>query len=192
MLFRSLSVIGGYVGVPRALGGRNHFDQFLSAVFKVSAEAMPAGTAPGEPTGEAAAQRQAEGNIELLLTGVSVAATLLGLFFAWLLYYKKRDLPDRIAAALGWLYVTVRDKFYVDELYQAAIVTPLVKGSELVLWRGVDIAGIDATADDSAYTARHVSDRFRHMQSGNVRSYAAWIALGAAVLIAYMIWMGVR
>jgi hypothetical protein len=30
------------------------------------------------------------------------------------------------------------------------------------------------------------------MQSGNLRSYAGWIAAGSAVLIAYMIWMGVR
>ncbi|HTM39275.1 MAG TPA: hypothetical protein VL177_00100 [Terriglobales bacterium] len=116
----------------------------------------------------------------------------LGLFFAWLLYSKKRDLPDRIAAGLGWLYNTVRDKFYVDEIYQAVIVTPLVKGSALVLWRGVDVAGIDATADDSADTARSLSDKFRHMQSGNIRSYAAWVAVGAAVAISYMIWMGVR
>ena len=40
--------------------------------------------------------------------------------------------------------------------------------------------------------ARHVSDSVRHMQSGNLRSYAGWIALGAAGVIAYMIWMGTR
>jgi NADH-quinone oxidoreductase subunit L len=171
--------------VPEALRGQNHFEHFLAPVFQGTAGTLPAAT--GEATSEAAAS-----HAELVATAISIVMAFLGLFFAWLLYSKKRDLPDRIAAGLGWLYNTVRDKFYVDEIYQAVIVTPLVKGSALVLWRGVDVAGIDATADDSADTARSLSDRFRHMQSGNVRSYAAWIAMGAAVAIAYMIWIGVR
>jgi len=192
LILTILSVIGGYAGVPNALWGKNRFDKFLSPVFKVSAEAMPAGTAPGEPQGEAAAERAHEGNIELALTGVSVGVAFLGLFFAWLLYCRRRELPDRIAVRLGWFYKTVCDNFYVDEIYQAIIVGPIVNGSTHVLWRGVDISGIDATADDSAETAREISDRLRHMQSGNLRSYAAWISLGAALAMAYMIWMGVR
>jgi NADH-quinone oxidoreductase subunit L len=177
-----LAVIGGYVGVPEALGGHNRIDHFLAPVFTTAAGRLP------EASGEAAGASYSE----TLATGVSIVMAFLGLFFAWLLYYKKRDLPDRIAAGLGWLYNTVRDKFYVDEIYQAVIVTPLVKGSALVLWRGVDVAGIDATADDSAESARALSDKFRHMQSGNIRSYAAWVAVGAAAAIAYMIWMGLR
>ena len=50
---------------------------------------------------------------------------------------------------------------------------------------------IDDTVNNAADGARHVSDEVRHMQSGNLRSYAGWIAAGAAVVIAYMIWMGV-
>jgi len=46
--------------------------------------------------------------------------------------------------------------------------------------------------NNAADGARHVSDEVRQMQSGNVRSYAGWIAAGAAAVIAYMIWMGVR
>jgi NADH-quinone oxidoreductase subunit L len=44
--------------------------------------------------------------------------------------------------------------------------------------------------NNAADGARHVSDEVRHMQSGNLRSYAGWIAAGAAVLIAYMVWLG--
>jgi NADH-quinone oxidoreductase subunit L len=183
-----LAVIGGYIGVPEALGGHNRFDQFLAPVFRTAAGTLPAGA----PAAGQAAEGSAASHAELTATAVSIVMAFLGLFFAWLLYCKKRDLPDRIAASLGWLYNTVRDKFYVDELYQAVIVTPLVKGSTLVLWRGVDVAGIDATADDSADTARSLSEKFRHMQSGNVRSYAAWVAVGGALAVAYMIWMGVR
>ena len=51
---------------------------------------------------------------------------------------------------------------------------------------------IDATVDGAASEARHVSDEVRRMQSGNLRSYAGWIAAGGAAVIAYMVWMGVR
>ena len=65
-------------------------------------------------------------------------------------------------------------------------------GSTRIFWHGVDQSVIDAALDNSADGAREVSDSLRHMQSGNLRSYAGWIALGAAAVIAYMIWMGTR
>jgi NADH-quinone oxidoreductase subunit L len=71
-------------------------------------------------------------------------------------------------------------------------VQPLIKGSTYILWRGIDSGAIDATADESAEGAQQVSDALRHMQSGNVRSYAGWVAAGAAVVIAYMVYLGVR
>ena len=71
-------------------------------------------------------------------------------------------------------------------------VKPVVDGSSAILWKGVDQGVIDATVNNAADAARHTSDNVRHMQSGNLRSYAGWIAAGGAVVIAYMIWMGVR
>jgi len=173
-----LSVIGGWIGWPQTLGGTQHFDHFLAPVFNLHAEE--------------AAVAAAEHSKELLLAAVSVLAALLGLLLAWLLYHRRRDLPDRIAAALGGVYTAVRDKYYVDEGYATAFVQPLIKGSTYILWRGVDAGVIDATANESAEGAQHVSDALRHMQSGNVRSYAGWVAVGAAVVIAYMVYLGVR
>ena len=184
-----LSVIGGYVGVPHALGGENHFDKLLSPIFKVSAEAMPEGAHPGEPMRQAAAEH-AERNLELLLTGVSVGAALLGLILAWLLYYRRRDLPERIAGWLGGIYGAVRNKYYVDEAYNALFVQPVIEGSARLLWRGIDAATIDGAVNQSAETAQDISNALRRMQSGNVRSYAGWVALGAAIVVAYMIWQG--
>ncbi len=178
MILAVLSVIGGWIGWPESIGGTQRFDQFLAPVFGTHAEE--------------AAVAAAEHGKELLLAGVSVLAALLGLFFAWLLYQRRRDLPSKIASALGGLYTTVRDKYYVDEGYAAAFVQPLIKGSSYILWRGIDTGAIDATANESAETAQHVSDALRHMQSGNVRSYAGWVAAGAALVIAYMVYLGVR
>jgi len=43
-----------------------------------------------------------------------------------------------------------------------------------------------------AADTRGISNQTRRMQSGNVRSYAAWVAAGAAAVLAFMIWAGVK
>ena len=69
---------------------------------------------------------------------------------------------------------------------------PLIAISTFVFWRGVDQGVIDATLDGGADGARELSDEVRHMQSGNVRSYAGWVAIGATAVIGYMVWLGTR
>jgi len=191
MILAVLSLVGGWVGVPGSLGGSDRFDKFLGPVFHATIPATEAqGAIPEEST--KGPEPEASHSQELLFTGVSVSAAGLGLFLAWLLYYRRPDLPLEIAHGLGRLYGAVANKYYVDELYAALFVTPLVDGSTRILWHGIDQNVIDAAVNDAADGARHVSDTVRHMQSGNLRSYAGWVAVGAAVIIAYMVWMGVR
>ena len=171
-----LSFVGGWVGI----GGR--FEHFLAPVFQSGMSAELA----RETAGEAA-----NAGTETLLMMISVGAAVLGLFLAWFLYFRRPQLPARIAASLGGLYRAVSNKYYVDELYAVLFVKPLLDGSTTILWHGVDQGVIDAAVNDSADAARHVSDTARHMQSGNLRSYAGWVAAGGAVVIAYMVWMGV-
>ncbi|HKS73491.1 MAG TPA: hypothetical protein VJQ82_09875, partial [Terriglobales bacterium] len=147
---------------------------------------------PTEIAQEAAAPHAEEGPSEGTLAMVSEAAAILGLGLAWLLYYKNPELPQKIATSLGGFYDTVLNKYYVDEIYAAIFVKPLVEGSSRILWQTIDQGVIDNSVNDSADAARDVSDSLRHMQSGNIRSYAGWVAAGAAGLIAYMIWMGTR
>jgi len=176
-----LSFVGGWVGIHRG------FDRFLAPVFHSQEVAHGSLATADEEAAIAALEKQ-----ELILTGVSVAAGVLGLYLAWLLYYRRRDLPDKIAARLNGLYDAVVNKYYVDELYASLFVKPLVEGSSVILWKGVDQGMIDATVNNAAREARHVSDNVRHMQSGNLRSYAGWVAAGGAAVIAYMVWIGVR
>ena len=191
-----LSVIGGYVGVPGSLGGNDQFDKFLGPVFHASA---PSGTQPNATDQKGAPERETEGpepkkgvSTELMFTGISVCAALLGFGLAWLLYYRSPDLPNRIAASLSGTYQTLVHKYYVDEFYAAFIVKPLIKGSTQILWHDVDQKIVDAAVNESGTAARHASDEVREMQSGNIRSYAGWIASGSAVVIAFMIWMWVK
>jgi NADH-quinone oxidoreductase subunit L len=172
MILAVLSVIGGLVGIG------NRFEHFLEPVF---------GTGVAEAAGEAASR-----GTELLLMGVSVTVAVLGFILAYMLYVSKPYLPQKIADGLNGFYTAVLNKYYVDELYAKLFVKPLIEGSTTILWQGVDGKVIDDTVNNAADGARHVSDEVRHMQSGNLRSYAGWIAAGSAVVIAYMIWMGVR
>jgi NADH-quinone oxidoreductase subunit L len=188
-----LSVVGGYVGVPGSLGGSNRFDKFLGPVFHGSA---PSNAQPSAVDEKAAPEKETEGpepktgvSTELMFTGISVLAALLGLGLAWQLYYRRTDLPDKIATSMSGACQTLVHKYYVDELYGAVFVKPLINFSTRVLWHGVDQGIIDAAVNDAGDGAKHISDEVRHMQSGNVRSYAGWIAAGSAVVIAFMIWM---
>jgi len=170
-----LSVLGGWVA-----GYNHHFENFLAPVFQ-------GGKAVAEESPEAG-----KSALEYLLMAVSVSVAGLGWLLAYLLYSRRPELPVRIAAWLDGLDEAVAHKYYIDELYTALFVKPLIDGSTTILWHGVDQGVIDAAVNDSADAARHVSDNVRHMQSGNLRSYAGWVAAGGAAVIAYMVWMGVR
>ena len=102
----------------------------------------------------------------MIFTGISVFAGLLGFLLAWQLYYRNPQLPQKIAAGLGGLYEAVVHKYYIDELYATLFVKPLIAGSALILWHGIDQDVIDASVDNSAHGANEVSDSVRHMQSG--------------------------
>jgi NADH-quinone oxidoreductase subunit L len=186
-----LAVVGGYVGVPQALGGSNKFDQFLAPVVKPPSEAMPAGEHPGEPAQQAANEDE-ERRTEVLFTGISVGVALVGFFFAWLLYYKRPELPDRITTRIHSIYTLVAHKYYIDEGYGLLFVKPLLALSTHVFWHGVDQEIIDGSVNGAASASRRIGGGLRRMQSGNIRSYAAWVAAGGAAVIAYMIWLGVR
>jgi NADH-quinone oxidoreductase subunit L len=169
MILALLSLVGGLVGIG------NRFEHFLAPVF-----------------GSVEAVEGASHGAEMLLMVVSVAVALLGWWLAYLLYCKRPELPQKIADSLGGLYQTVVHKYYGDEIYAVLFVKPLIDGSTRILWQDVDRKIIDAAVNDAGDGARHVSDEARHMQSGNIRSYAGWIAAGSAVVIAFMVWMGAR
>ncbi|HVN21547.1 MAG TPA: NADH-quinone oxidoreductase subunit L [Dongiaceae bacterium] len=169
MILALLSLVGGLVGI------HNGFEHFLEPVF-------------GSEFPKAIAE---PGNTEWLLMGISVLFSVAGLVLAYVLYVSKPYLPEKISASLGAFYDAVVNKYYVDEIYAKIFVKPLVDASTSILWQGVDRKVIDDSVNNAADGARHVSDEVRHMQSGNLRSYAGWIASGAAIVIAYMIWRGV-
>jgi NADH-quinone oxidoreductase subunit L len=170
MVLALLSIIGGWVGVPAFLGGHDEIGAFLVPVFNgvQVTEVVSHGT-------------------EFGLAAFSVLVALIGLFIAYALYYKRPGTATSYARRFPALYRLVENKFYVDEIYQAVIVTPLLVFSRLFLATLVDGGLVNGSGFTAGATARGLGSLARRIQSGNIRSYAGWLALGAAAVIAVMI-----
>jgi NADH-quinone oxidoreductase subunit L len=187
MILAFLSIFGGWFAAPKLVGGIDYFDRFLAPVFSAYAPPM------AEPA-VMIAEPHASPAMDLLhaLVGWPVIVAVLGLLVAWWFYIKNTDAPKRLAQSLHALYTLLLNKYYVDEIYAALIVRPLLWISTNVLWHVVDEGLIDGTVNGVAGVARGSGDQLRKLQSGNTRSYAAWVIIGAVVFTVLLVVLGMR
>jgi len=162
-----LSIIGGWMGWPEGLGGGNWFAHFLEPVTKTFQPEFPAGSK----------------QLELVLALVSTLVAVAGWFVAHTLYYSKPELPAKLAQQLRAFYNLLTNKYWVDELYGAVVVTPLLFVSRYVLKGLFDRGVVDGGGYAVGYSAQGLGAIVQRIQSGNIRSYAGWLAIGAAVLL---------
>jgi NADH-quinone oxidoreductase subunit L len=164
-----LSLVGGWVGIP---GSHNAIEHFLDPVFTAaSAQSIPA-SAPGT---------------EVLLAIISVLTALLGFYVAFTWYYKKPGTAAALAARSPAAYSLVTHKYWIDEVYTNFIVIPLLMFTRGFLELIVDRGLVNGTGRAGAMATRGLAWATRAQISGNIRSYAGWLAAGAAVVIAIMI-----
>jgi NADH-quinone oxidoreductase subunit L len=195
-----LSTVGGWVAAPHLVGGPDYFDKFLHPVFATyapqnSLEAFKQGLETAGPVGtqvevaSVPAEPAETPAMTLLhaLTGWPVIIALAGLLLAWWFYIKSPQTPKKLADSLRGPYTLVLHKYYVDELYNAAIIQPLLWISTNVLWHVVDEGAIDGTVNGVARVARESGSELREIQSGNARSYATWVVIGAVGVTVLMI-----
>jgi NADH-quinone oxidoreductase subunit L len=150
-----LSIGGGWIGA-------GHFGEFLSPVL-------------GTKTEEAGSH-----SLELILGVVAVATALVGWLIAHSLY-RKNEGEEPLAAA-GAPYTLVLNKYWIDELYGYVIVKPLMAISRFVLEWVVEFMILGGIAWLLGGIANFGGAILQRWQSGNLRSYAAWLAAGAAAL----------
>jgi NADH-quinone oxidoreductase subunit L len=158
------SVVAGYVG----LSGR--FETFLEPSFGV----MPL----------AAAAAGLETTLMLVSSLIAVAGIAIAMFY----FLKNREAADRLARQFAGVHRVLDRKYYVDEIYDAAVVQPIRILSEEALWKGVDVRLIDGAVNGVADTVRGASEVLRRPQTGSVRAYAASLFLGVVMILGYFLW----
>jgi NADH-quinone oxidoreductase subunit L len=163
-----LSVIGGWMGIPHVLGGGNQFEVWLEPVFARSHHLAQASLVEG-------------GSAEISLMVVATLVALTGLGLAYLFYRKQTNLPAKVAAGAGPIYGLIYNKYYVDEIYAAAVITPVREGSRLFLWKFFDVNIVDGAVNGTAWLMAQVGQRVRRLQTGLVSNYA--LIFGVAVIV---------
>jgi NADH-quinone oxidoreductase subunit L len=121
-----------------------------------------------------------------MLQYIAIFAGFAGIALAYLMYLVKPGMADSFAQTLKAPYQLIYHKYFVDEIYSATVVRPLVGGSRIVLWKGVDAGLIDGIVNGVGARCRDVGSVLRLLQSGNIRSYATWVLFGSVALIAIM------
>jgi NADH-quinone oxidoreductase subunit L len=171
LILALLSVCGGWIGIERAGGWLNmeRFTGFLAPV--VGARGAEGGSA----------------QLELTLSAVAVGVALVGWLLAYLFYRERSTIPARVAGALPHSYKLLANKYYVDELYGAAVVKPLLGVSRYFLGWVVEVALLGGIASLLAGGARFAGAILQYWQSGNLRSYAAWLTAGAAAVLLFLL-----
>jgi NADH-quinone oxidoreductase subunit L len=161
-----LSICGGWIGLGENLG---RFGAYLAPSVGMKATV---------PT---------DAHLELNLSIAAVAVALLGWFLADLLYRLRPAGRAQLNAALPRIHNLLVHKYYVDEFYSATVVKPLLAVSKYLLGWFVDSALLGGGAWLLGGTARFAGALLQRWQSGNLRSYAAWLAAGAAAVLLFIV-----
>jgi NADH-quinone oxidoreductase subunit L len=170
---------GGWWAAPKLSGGANYFSDYLAPVF---ASSTALATSGGSEAG--GVQDHA---LELQMTGVAVFVALIGFLIAWWLYIRDLEAPKRLANKLRTPYQVLSNKYYVDEIYSFVFVRPLMWISTNVLWHGADEGVIDGAVNGLGRVAQRLGGGARRIQSGNERSYASWVVIGAVGVTALLL-----
>jgi NADH-quinone oxidoreductase subunit L len=174
MILAFLAAIGGFAGIPSSLGGGEWLDRWLEPVFENANARIASGGEAGLPA-------------EYLLMLASVAVAAGGIYFARFLYLKRTELAPRLAALFGPLYKLCLQKYYVDELYEGAIVVPMERISQSILSKGIDIGVIDGVVNGTGRLIELLSRGVRRIQTGVAQSYALAFVLGIILILALLV-----
>jgi len=169
MILAFLSIVGGFLGFPAASAINN----FLAPVVRGGGHM---GMVDGGET------HHVSQNLMFSMMGLSTGIAIVGIVLAYILYCKKPDFPAKIAARFKFVYNTILNKYYVDEIYDAAIVNPTIKSS-FFLWRWIDVRIIDGFVNGVARFVELNSEVLRLFQTGFVRNYSLSMLLGGIVII---------
>jgi NADH-quinone oxidoreductase subunit L len=182
------SVAAGWIGIPHALGGHNQLHAWLEPAFEPPrAAVLAAEGAAAAAEGEAAAESHEA--LEMVLMGVSSVIAVAGIWFAYFVWVKRRSIAENAAREFAPVHQLLLNKYYVDEIYDAAIVQPIRVASQEGLWRGFDVKVIDGAVNGAAAIVNGSATMLRRLQTGSVKTYAGSVFFGVVAILAYYLWL---
>ena len=167
------ALVGGYIGVPKILGGVNRFEEFLAPVFE-HAQHLNEIHAHGTPA------------LEYTLMAVSVAIATVGIFVAWVMYIKNPELPGKFVARFSGAHRVIFNKWYIDELYDAVFVVPCQRLGRF-LWKSFDAKVVDGVVNGCAWVVKGLGAGLRYTQSGYLYNYAMIMVVGVVVIVGFFV-----
>lgn len=159
-----LAVFGGLVGIPEVfMHGGHKLEAFLEPVFAQS--------------NAITVKHSLSHNTEYMLMAVSVTGALIALIYAWNKYSKYQK---TMAEPTGFAKI-LANKWYVDELYNGMIISPL-KSLSVFFNNIIEKKVIDGMVNGTGKAVNYGSRQLRWLQSGQVGAYILLIVIGILIL----------
>jgi NADH-quinone oxidoreductase subunit L len=167
------SVLAGLLNLPHVLPGAGWLEHWLEPVTEGASEYL--------------AEAHLTAPVEWTLLGVATLIAALGIAAAWALLKPALLKSAREAPAEVGVQRVLLNKYYIDEIYNAVVVRPLIWVSRNVLWRTVDDGIIDGVGVNGwARATRLLGWIGTRLQTGQVTTYIVLFVLGALVLFQAM------
>lgn len=173
-----LSIVGGFIGVPEFIFGEgsNKFALWIDPVFEKAKILSFHGH-----------HIEHSHITELILMSIAIIISLSFMYFAYKMYTDKKELAQKIANRYKITYAVLQNKYFVDEMYEAIIVNPIVILSEKFLWKINDVKIIDGFINYLADLVEKISSSVKRMQFGYAQIYAFVILFAVSLSLLFLI-----
>lgn len=173
----TLSVIGGFIGIPNFLVStftheESHINQLHNWLHEVTANY----------------ELTLSHGLEWTLMVVSIAIAIAGLWVAYRMFGQgaTEEGDARLADRFGVLYETWSDKYNLDEVYEGLISEPLVRFSDKKL-AVFDMKVVDGFVNLTGGLVRLFGSLFRYIQTGVASSYALALVVGVIIVLSILL-----
>ncbi len=180
IVLAALSLVGGFMGIPGHLFGKPEWNKLEHFLHPILPEIQWAH--------EHAHHAHPSIATEWALVALSLLVAALGIAVALWLYAVKADakIPETVAKRFAFAHRMLVNKYWVDELYSAVVLEPLYRLAQFC-WKVIDVIFIDGFVNFVAFMTELTGDLMRFLQTGNVRNYALFLAMGILILAVVLI-----
>lgn len=171
IVLAALSIIGGFIGLPHFLG-YNILEHWLDPVFAKSNVVINTLLIP----------HSVNITVELLLLILSVVIAVIAIILAFRIYIRVEVFPEE----RGFKKI-LANKYYIDEIYDKLVVSPLLKISDVVLWKIFDVKLIDGLVNGIATFLAKLGKYWKRSQTGVIQDYILVSVTGIVLIFIYLI-----